>query len=317
MRRTRWSYGSSDKLSSGATARRAVSIITERERAMPYAMSSDGVRLYYEEAGTGTPILFVHEFAGDLRSWEAQMQHFSRGRRCVAFNARGYPPSDVPTGVSRYSQNIAVEDMVSVMRHLRIRKAHIMGCSMGAQSTLHFGLAYRRMAITLTAIGAGSGGTFKTRADLLRSVQENARRYEEDGLAAVLERVRKAPNRVQLKRKNPRAFENFCERFMEHSAQGRASTQRGVQARRPLLLSMERQFRTLKVPTHIVVGDEDPGAIEPALLIKRTCAAARLTIAPATGHLVNIEEPELLNRLTEAFYAEVESGQWRPNPNPR
>jgi pimeloyl-ACP methyl ester carboxylesterase len=278
---------------------------------MPYATASDGVRLYYEAAGTGTPILFVHEFSGDLRSWEAQIQHFSRRYRCVAFNARGYPPSEVPTGASKYSHTIAVDDMVVVLRHLKIKKAHVMGCSMGAQSTLHFGLTYPRMALTLTAIGAGSGATFKTRAQFLRNVEENARRYEEEGLAAVLEKIRIAANRVQLARKNPRAFENFCERFLEHSAQGCAYTQRGVQARRPSLLGLERQFRALRVPTHLVVGDEDPGAIEPALFIKRTCAAARLTIAPATGHLVNVEEPELLNRLTESFYALVESGQWR------
>jgi pimeloyl-ACP methyl ester carboxylesterase len=281
---------------------------------MPYATASDGVRLFYEEAGRGLPILFVHEFSGDLRSWEAQIQYFSRRYRCVAFNARGYPPSDVPTGASKYSHKIAVEDMVAVMRHLKLRKAHIMGCSMGAQSTLHFGLMHPQMALTLTTIGAGSGANFATRAEFLRNVETNARRYEEDGLAAVLERVMKAANRVQLKRKNPRAFQNFCERFMDHSAQGCANTQRGVQARRPPIVQLKRQLGALKVPTHVVAGDEDPGAIEPALLIKRTCAAARLTIAPATGHLVNLEEPELLNRLTDAFYAEVESGTWRPQP---
>jgi pimeloyl-ACP methyl ester carboxylesterase len=274
---------------------------------MPYATTPDGVRLYYEEAGKGTPIVFVHEFSGDLRSWEAQIQHFSRRYRCIAFNARGYPPSDVPPRVSSYSQKLATEDIVAVMRHLKIRKAHVMGCSMGAQSTLHFGLTYPRMAITLTAIGAGSGLTTGTRAERLQKTEAYARRFEEEGLGAVLEQVRVAPNRVQLKRKNPRAFENFMKRFMEHSAQGRANTQRGIQGRRPALMSLERQFRALKVPTHLVAGDEDVGVIEPALFIKRVCPAARVTIAPATGHLVNIEEPELLNRLTEQFYAEVES----------
>ena len=213
---------------------------------MPYIRTDDGVRLYYEEAGRGVPIVFVHEFSGDLRSWEAQIQYFSRRYRCIAFNARGYPPSDVPDGVSKYSHRLAVDDMVAVMRALKVRRAHIMGCSMGAQSTLHFGLTHPRMAITLTAIGAGSGAAFKTRAEHLRNVEENARRYEEDGLAAVLARVRKAPNRVQLTRKNPRAFENFCERFMEHSALGCAHTQRGIQARRPPLASLERKFRALE-----------------------------------------------------------------------
>jgi len=62
---------------------------------MPYAQAKDA-RLYYEDSGKGTPIVFVHEFSGDLRSWETQVRHFSRRHRCIAFNARGYPPSDVP-----------------------------------------------------------------------------------------------------------------------------------------------------------------------------------------------------------------------------
>jgi len=64
---------------------------------MPYVTAQDGVRLYYEEAGSGTPIVFVHEFSGDYGSWEPQMRHFSRRHRCVTFSFRGYKPSDVPT----------------------------------------------------------------------------------------------------------------------------------------------------------------------------------------------------------------------------
>jgi pimeloyl-ACP methyl ester carboxylesterase len=280
---------------------------------MPYASAEDGVRLYYEEAGTGTPIVFVHEFSGDLRSWEAQIQYFSRRYRCIAFNARGYPPSDVPERVASYSHKTAVEDVAVVMRHLKVRRAHVMGCSMGAQSTLHFGLTYPRMAITLTTIGTGSG-SYSSRAEQRRISEENARRYEEDGLARVLERIRKAPNRVLLKRKNPRAWDDFGKRFLEHSAQGCANIQRAIQAKRPPIASFARELRALKVPTHLIVGDQDTGAIEPSLFVQRTCPAAQLTVAAATGHLVNIEEPELLNRVTEAFYALVESGQWRPRP---
>ena len=63
---------------------------------MPSLNTDDGVKLHYEEAGAGTPIVFVHEFAGDHRSWEPQMRHFSRRYRCIAYNARGYTPSEVP-----------------------------------------------------------------------------------------------------------------------------------------------------------------------------------------------------------------------------
>ena len=278
---------------------------------MPY-VTSNGVRLYYEEVGKGTPIIFVHEFSGDLRSWEAQIQHFSRRYRCIAFNARGYAPSDVPTSPAKYSQRIAVDDIAAVMRETGVKKAHIMGCSMGAQATLQFGLTYPRMAITLTAIGAGGGSDPKSRPQFLRDNEAQATRFETEGPAAVLSRLKLAPNRVQLGQKNPRGFADFCRRFLEHSGAAKAAMLRGLQAKRPSIYTLERQFRALKVPTHIVCGDEDDGALQPGLFIKRVCAAARLTVAPASGHVVNMEEPELLNRLTDEFYALVESGRWRP-----
>ena len=278
---------------------------------MPYC-DADGARLYYEEAGSGTPIIFVHEFSGDLWSWEKQIQHFSRRYRCVAFNARGYPPSDVPKTLSRYSHRHAVNDIAAVMRHLGLRKAHIMGCSMGSRSTLDFGLAYPRMALTLTMIGLGSGNIPKSKAEFRRQTEARARFYEEEGLATVLRGLRKAPNRVRLKDKNPRAFDDFGRRFMQHSAQGCANITRRVQGMRPSLFSLERALGRLKVPSHLVVGDEDPGALQSSLFVKKACAAARLSVVPDTGHLVNLEEPDLLHRLTEDFYALVETRRWRP-----
>lgn len=278
---------------------------------MPY-VQSDGARLYYEEAGTGTPIVFAHEFSGDLWSWEKQIQHFSRRYRCIAFNARGYPPSEVPKSMTRYSHQHAVDDIAVVMRHLGVRKAHIVGCSMGSRTTLDFGLTYPRMALSLTMIGIGSGGDPRNKVAFRRQTEARARLYEQGGLALVLKGLRNAENRVQLKRKNPRAFEDFCRRFMQHSAQGCANITRRVQGRRPSLFSMGKSLWALKVPALVIVGDEDPGAIDSGLFMKQVSPAVRLAIVPATGHLVNLEEPDLMHRLTEDFYALIESGQWRP-----
>ena len=277
---------------------------------MPY-IQSDGARLYYEEAGTGTPLVFAHEFSGDLWSWEKQIQHFSRRYRCIAFNARGYPPSEVPESLSRYSHKHSVDDVATVMRHLKVSKAHIIGCSMGSRTTLDFGLTYPRMALSLTMIGIGSGGDPRDKAAFQRNTESRARLYEEGGLAVVLQGLRVAANRLQLKRKNPRAFDDFCRRFMEHSAQGCAKITRRVQGRRVSLFSMEKPLRAMKVPAHVIVGDEDPGAIASGLFMKQVSPAVRLSVVPSTGHLVNLEEPDLLHRLTEDFYALIESGQWR------
>ena len=278
---------------------------------MPFA-DSKGVQLYYEEAGKGFPIVFVHEFAHDLRSWEAQIRHFSRRYRCIAFNARGYPPSDVPASPSQYSQAVATDDIASVMRELGVRRAHIIGCSMGGYATLHFGLRYARMARSLTVIGAGYGSDPDKRTQFLRDTEVMARRFETLGTPEAIKVYQIGPARVQLATKDPRGFREFCEEFSGHSALGSANTLRGVQARRPTIYSLARGLARMKMPTHIIAGDEDNNCLEPGLFIKRVCPAARLTVVPATGHAVNIEEPGFFNRLTDDFLALVDSGRWRP-----
>ena len=278
---------------------------------MPYAPSKNA-RLYYEETGTGTPIVFVHEFSGDLRSWEDQIRHFSRRHRCIAFNARGYPPSDVPKSWTQYSQTIATDDIAAVMRHVGLRRAHIIGCSMGAAATLLFGLHYPRMAQSLTLIGAGSGSDPQKRRQFLRDTAARAQQFETLPLQDIAKSYRNAPNRVQLRHKDPRAWRELWIRFCEHSGLGHANTLRGVQARRPSIYSLERSLRRLKVPLHVVVGDEDETALDAGLFIKRCCAAARLTVVPATGHVVNLEEPAHFNRITDEFLTLVEARRWRP-----
>ena len=289
---------------------------------MPYA-DSKGVQLYYEEAGKGFPIVFVHEFAGDLRSWEGQMRYFSRRYRCIAFNARGYLPSDVPAAVSQYSQAIATDDIANVMRSLGVRKAHIIGCSMGGYATLHFGLRYASMARSLTVIGAGYGSDPDKRAQFLRDTEVMARRFEQLGTPEAITTYQIGPARVQLQNKDPRGFKELCEAFADHSPLGSANTLRGVQARRPTIYNLARGLARMSVPTHIISGDEDTQCLEPGVFIKRTCPAARLTVVPATGHAVNIEEPDLFNRITDEFLSLVDSGRWRPrdprshSPSPR
>ena len=278
---------------------------------MPYA-NSNGVQLYYEEAGRGTPIVFVHEFADDLYGWEMQLRHFSRRYRCIAFNARGYPPSDVPKATSRYSQAIATADIANVMHHLRINKAHVIGCSMGGFAALHFGLRYAPMALSLTVVGIGFGSDPDKRMQFLRDNEIMARRFEELGTEEAVKPYQIGPARVQLQNKDPRGYAHFCTEFAKHSALGSANTLRGIQAKRPTLYRLERRIARLKVPLHVISGDEDDNCLQPGIFIKRICPSACLTVVPATGHAVNREEPDLFNRITADFLASVDSGRWMP-----
>ena len=277
---------------------------------MPTLAADDGAKLYYEEAGSGTPLLFVHEFAGDHRSWEAQLRHFSRRYRCVAFNARGYPPSDVPEDFHRYSQERARDDIRSVLDGLGVDKAHVVGLSMGAFATLHFGMQYPERALSITTAGVGSGAPPADYAKFQADSQANAKRILEQGMGEFAATYGHGPARVQLRRKDPRGFAEFVRHLAEHSAKGSANTMLGYQARRPSLWDLEGRLRALRVPTLIVAGDEDEPTLEASLFLKRTIPRAGLAMLPRTGHLMNLEEPALFNRLVEDFLHEVERSRW-------
>src|SRR6266849_8384821 len=171
---------------------------------MPHITTDDGVKLYYQEVGTGIPIMFVHEFAGDSRSWEAQFRHFGRRYRCIAYNARGFPPSEVPESVDRYSQARARDDIRAVLDGLKIDKAHIVGLSMGGFATLHFGFTYPDRARSLTIGGCGYGAAPDKRAQLQQEAEAAAAQFEQASMAKAALGYGTGPTRVQFQNKDPR-----------------------------------------------------------------------------------------------------------------
>ena len=277
---------------------------------MPYLTTDDGVRLYYDETGSGVPIVFVHEFAGDYRSWEPQLRYFSRRYRCIAFNARGWPPSDVPEDVARYSQARACDDIRSVLDGLNIDKAHIVGLSMGGLATLHFGLTYPSRALSVLVAGAGYGSEPTEREKFRAEAVVSATKLENEGMAAFAEVYAYGPTRVQFENKDPRGFAEFKAMLSEHSAKGSANTQLGVQRERPSIFDLEEKLAACRVPMLVVTGDEDWPCLPPNVFIKRTCPSAALLVIPNSGHAVNIEEPAAFNAALADFLAQVDAGRW-------
>jgi pimeloyl-ACP methyl ester carboxylesterase len=279
---------------------------------MGYAKADDGVRLYYEEVGSGTPIVFVHEFGGNYRSWEPQLRHFARRHRCMTFAARGYPPSDVPESVEAYSQTRAVGDILAVMDHLGIAKAHIVGHSMGGFAALHFGLEHPDRARSLVVAGAGYGAE-KQFEEYFRNVSlEVAKQFEAQGSKQFAKTYSLGASRVQFQNKDPRGWTEFAAQLAEHSAAGAANTMRGVQARRPSLYDLEARLAQMNVPTLIVAGDEDDHCLQPGIFLKKTIPAAGLLVLPKTGHTLNLEEPAIFNLHVGEFIALAEAGRWEP-----
>jgi len=277
---------------------------------MSNATTDDGVKLYTEETGSGTPIVFVHEFAGDCRSWEPQVRHFSRRYRCITYNARGYPPSDVPEDVRRYSQARARDDIRCVLDALGIERAHIVGLSMGAFATLHFGITYGERALSLTIAGGAYGAHPAHYRDFQKSSEANAAQILEKGMDDFAATYGHGPTRVQLQNKDPRGFAEYIRQFAEHSALGSANTMRGYQGKRPSIYDLTAEMQAIDVPTLILLGDEEEPALEANLLMKRCIRTAGLAVLPNSGHGINLEEPALFNSLLESFLHQVEAGRW-------
>ena len=279
---------------------------------MPTIVTDDGVALYAESTGAGQPLLFIHEFAGDHRSWEPQVRFFCPGYRCVTYAARGYPPSAVPEDPAAYSQQRAVVDAVAVLDGLGIDRAHVAGLSMGGFTALHLALRHPERVLSTVVAGAGYGAQPERAAAFRAECLATAAAFEAEGAPQVAQRYAIGPARVQFQRKNPRGWAEFAAALAGHSAMGSALTMRGVQAARPSLYALRDDLATIAAPMLLVVGDEDEGCLEPALMLKRAIASAGLVVLPRTGHTANLEEPSVFNEAMDRFLAAVARGAWRP-----
>lgn len=270
---------------------------------MPTA-SSNGINLFYEVTGQGPAIVFLHEFAGDHRNWAHQVRLLSQRFRCITFNARGYPPSDVPDDIESYSHLHAVADIASVLKAAGVSNAHIVGLSMGAYAALCFAIAHPEMTRSIVVAAAGHGSDapeqFREASEAL------ATRILAHGLEAGAADYLNGPTRRKLKEKDPRGFDEFLRQFAQHSAIGTALTARGCQMRRPTLYALEAPLRELNVPALIVAGDDDEPCLAPSLFLKRTIPNARLWVLPNTSHAINLEAPDAFNRAVLDFINDVE-----------
>jgi pimeloyl-ACP methyl ester carboxylesterase len=270
----------------------------------------DGTMLHVEETGSGTVVVFVHEFAGDHRSWEPQLRFFARSHRCVAFAARGYPPSDIPTDPKAYSQEIACRDVLAVMNALGIEKAHIVGHSMGAYTALHVGLDFPERSLSVAALGCGWGSNPAERDSSIRACEEIARMFQNEPIEVAAANYAGAPMRQTFMVKDPRGFAEFKRMLAEHSGTGSALTMLNLQLKRPTLCDLENRLRGFTVPLLVIVGDEDFPCLDGSLFLKRVVPTAGLLVIPRAGHTINNEEPSAVNAALAELFSAAETGCW-------
>ena len=277
---------------------------------MPYA-DVGGCRIYYEEVGQGTPLVFLHEYAGDHRSWREQVRALSRNFRCITIAARGYPPSDVPANDSDYGQDIANRDVIGVLDALGIERAHVVGLSMGAYTALQLAIYFPDRLLSVVPAGAGSGSERASRDIFLKEAFATAESMERAARIDA-EQICVSSTRVQLQNKDELGWRMMVEHLADHPPQGSARVLRNVQGKRPSLYDLEAELAAVKTPVFLMVGDEDEPCLDVNLFMKRIMPTAQLAMLPGSGHPINHEEPALFAQLVERFLVSVDRGTWRP-----
>ncbi len=272
----------------------------------------NGVDLYHEEHGSGFPLVFCHEFAGDYRSWNPQVNSFARTYRCITWNYRGYPPSAVPPDAAAYSQDHLIEDLRGLLAHLGIEQAHLVGLSMGGNVVLNFAFKYPALCRSIVVSGLGAGAT--NREQFERDAHQVVDALRTHGMQALAGVYTKGPSRLPFLRKDPLGWQEFAGHFAQHSAEGAAYTQLGVKLARRSVFDQHHQLRALTVPTLLLIGDEDEPCVDAAVFMKREIPTAGLVVIPQTGHTVNLEEPGLFNQAVALFLQAVEHDAWAARP---
>jgi pimeloyl-ACP methyl ester carboxylesterase len=265
---------------------------------MPIA-SVNGIRLYYEVAGSGPPLVLVHGFACGARSWDPQVRAFSRSRRVITYDVRGHGLSEAPADAAAYSQEMSVADLHGLLAHLKIRRAVIGGLSMGGNIALNFALAYPGMVSKLIVADTGAGS--EQSEDWTAASRAYAEALDTRGMEAFADMACASPLFARYVADGPTAERFIRSCLMTHRARGLAHTAREVLIKRPTIYALEPKLRQLRVPTLLIVGEHDEVCLKTHRFMADCIRGSTHLMLRGVGHLTNLEAPAAFNAAVKRF----------------
>lgn len=263
----------------------------------------NGIHLFFEEAGTGPPIIFVHAYPMGRTMWAPQVAHFQRRYRAIAYDCRGFGKSDAPLAPDEYSQPRSVEDLRGLLRGLGIPRAAVVGLSMGGNIALHFALNHPAevAGVVICDTGAGSDDPVQFGA-----VTDGwARTAETGGVEGFATAIFTHPIFAGYAARGPAEAAAMCQMITAHPPHGVTHTARGTLGKRPPIFALEERLRTLAVPSLILVGERDLPCIAPSQFLADRIPDAQLHVMAGCGHFINLERPAEFNRFLEAFFRKI------------
>ncbi len=254
----------------------------------------NGITLYYEDYGSGYPVVFLHGFAGTTQAWKPQVPVFSKNYRFITYDARGHGQSQSPSSSDLYSADIVVEDLCQFLGSLGIPGAVLGGLSMGGYECLRFCLRYPEMVTALILIDTGPGYRNPSRmAEQKQEHEVRARLLETEGIVAFADQ----PYTRNVLTYTPR------EVMLQQNPIGLANMVRNVVGQHDSVV-MEH-LGNVKVPTLIIVGENDTPFLVAADYMAKTIPGSRRVTIPQAGHAANLDNVVAFNQAVLSFLEEL------------
>jgi len=267
---------------------------------VPFARTDDRVRLYYEEHGRGgAPLVLAYGIGGNADMWDVNREALAARHRLVLWEPRGHARSDSPDDPAKYSFQRWALDLKAVLDHLKIRKAHVGGLSLGAGIATRFALRFparvSSLVITNSSSAAGLPLSVENLVMRARSIEITLTK----GMDAMAEYAMAAnPNLSERLAIDPSAREEFYAEYRALSPIGYANSLRA-------LLAMDHitdQLRHLRMPVLLIGGDRDP-SLAPMQVMHRKVRGSKLVVLSPASHFGNRDQPEAWNRTVLDFLA--------------
>jgi pimeloyl-ACP methyl ester carboxylesterase len=232
----------------------------------------NGVEIDYEVSGGGPAVLLSHGYSATRRMWDGQHRALGARYRVISWSMRGHGQTESPADPAQYSAELTVADMRGLLQHAGVPRAVVGGLSLGGYVSLAFSLEHPEMVRALVICDSGPGyRNAEARAAWNQRAHERAAELEARG-----------------------------ESVSDHrSAQGLAHAARGMLAQQGSRVI--DGLSAIRVPTLIVVGDQDQPFLAPSEYMAKKIPGAKLEVIPGAGHSANLDQPEIFNRVLLDF----------------
>lgn len=254
---------------------------------MPY-LDRDGVRLYYEVAGSGPAILLTHGFAASSRMFAKTVPPLAVDHTVITWDMRGHGQTDYPEDTAEYTVPLVMGDMAALLDEAGADRGVILGHSVGGYLALEFNLAFPERVDALVLEDTGPGYRKDEGREGWNAMAESyAVEFEEKDLDGIHDSEELDPS-------------------VHRDATGLIKAARGIlkQYDSRVISSLE----SITVPVLIVVGEQDENFVNPSKYMAAKIPGARLEIVPDAGHSPNMAQPEVFDAALRSFLADLPRG---------